>query len=87
MKQIFLVIILVIAVLGIYFIVKNQKNNKASEVNPNTPTPNIPNTHEIQGMKIEVLKERTGESSKNGAIVAGTNLFVPYSPYTSKVIQ
>jgi len=70
MKQIFLVIILVIAVLGIYFIVKNQKNNKASEVNPNTPIPNIPNTHEIQGMKIEVLKEGTGESSKNGDRVA-----------------
>jgi FKBP-type peptidyl-prolyl cis-trans isomerase len=65
MKQIFLVIVLVIAVLGIYFIVKNPKNNKASEVNPNTP-----NTYEIQGMKIEVLKEGTGEGSKNGARVA-----------------
>ncbi len=69
MKQIFLVIVLVIAISGIYFIVKNPKNNKASEVNPNTPAANTPKTYEIQGMKIEVLKEGTGESSKNGARV------------------
>lgn len=64
MKQVFLVIVLVIAILGIYFVVKNSKGNKEPESNPNTP-----NIYEIQGMKIEVLKEGTGDSSKNGARV------------------
>ncbi len=62
MKKIYLIIILIIIVLGIYFLFKNSKNNKEPETNPNI--------YEIQGMKIEVLKEGTGDSSKNGDIVA-----------------
>ncbi len=58
MKKIYLIIILIIIVLGICFLFKNTKNNKEPETNPNI--------YEIQGMKIEVLKEGTGDSSKNG---------------------
>ena len=58
-KKIILIIILIIIVLGIYFLfLKNSKNNKEPETSPNV--------YEIQGMKIEVLKKGTGESSKNG---------------------
>lgn len=57
MKKIFLIIILIIIILGIYFLFQNSKD-KEQKLNPNT--------YEIQGMKIEILKEGTGDSSKNG---------------------
>jgi len=62
MKKIYLIIILIIIVLGFYLFFKNSKNNKEPEKNPNI--------YEIQGMKIEVLKEGTGDSSKNGDMVS-----------------
>lgn len=59
MKKIFLIIILIIVVgLGIYFIVQNLKNDKEPKINPSA--------YEIQGMKIETLKEGAGEGAKNG---------------------
>lgn len=59
MKKIFLIIILIIIVLGVYFLFQNSKNNNEESIV-------TPNTYEIQGMKVEILKEGTGESSKNG---------------------
>lgn len=47
-------------ILGIYFIW--QKNNKGQETNNNIKN--------IQGMKIETLKEGTGVEAKNGDIVS-----------------
>ncbi len=61
-KKIFLIIILIAVILGVYFLFQNQKNKKES-----TAT----NNYEIQeeSMKIEILKEGTGESAKNGDTV------------------
>ncbi|MBU4298964.1 FKBP-type peptidyl-prolyl cis-trans isomerase [Patescibacteria group bacterium] len=67
MKKIFLVIVLVIIFAGIYFVAKNPKNN--IEV-LKEPFLSGMGADEIHGMKIEVLKEGTGESSKNGDRVA-----------------
>ncbi len=61
MKKVFLVIILIIIALGVYFLFRSA-NNKGQETNPNV--------YEIQGMKVEILKEGTGESSKNGDSVS-----------------
>jgi len=58
MKKIFLIIILIIIVFGGFFVFFNSKNKKNLQAN-------IQN-YVIQGMKIEVLKEGTGEASKNG---------------------
>ena len=60
MQKIFLIIILTAIVGGVYFLFQNQKNNKES-----TAT----NNYEIQGMKVEILKEGIGESAKNGDTV------------------
>ncbi len=60
MKKIFLIIILIVIAGGVYFLFQNSKNNKES-----TAT----NNYEIQGMKVEILKEGTGESAKNGDTV------------------
>lgn len=61
MKKIFLVIILIIVALGIYFIFRSANNNEQKK---------NPNIYEIQGMKVEILKEGTGEASKNGDSVS-----------------
>ncbi len=60
MKKIFLIIILMAIAGGVYFLFQNSKNNKES-----TAT----NNYEIQGMKVEILKEGIGESAKNGDTV------------------
>ncbi len=60
MPKTLLIIILIAIVGGVYFLFQNQKNNKES-----TAT----NNYEIQGMKVEILKEGTGESAKNGDTV------------------
>ncbi len=62
MKKIFLIIILTVIVGGVYFLFQNQKNNKGQEANNNI--------QDIQGMKVEILKEGTGESAKNGDTVS-----------------
>ena len=58
-KLILLIIIPVVLVMGIYFILQN--NNKGQEINNNI--------REIQGMKIETLKEGAGAEAKNGDTV------------------
>ena len=59
MKKVFLIIILIIIiVLGSVFLFRSVNNKKGQEANSNN--------FEIQGMKIEILKQGTGEASKNG---------------------
>ena len=58
-KLILLIIIPVVLVMGIYFILQN--NNKGQEINNNI--------REIQGMRIETLKEGAGAEAKNGDTV------------------
>jgi len=62
MKKIFLIIILIVIAGGVYFLFQNSKNNKESTATDN---------YEIQeSMKIEILKEGTGEEAKNGDTVS-----------------
>ena len=62
MKKIFLIIILIVIAGGVYFLFQNSKNNKESTATDN---------YEIQeSMKIEILKEGTGEIAKNGDTVS-----------------
>jgi FKBP-type peptidyl-prolyl cis-trans isomerase len=74
MKKIILIILLIILiVLGAYFLFRNSPKNGEPKVSP-TPTPTstatpAPNSYEIQGMKIEIIKEGTGEAAKNGDTV------------------
>lgn len=58
-KLILLIIIPVVLIMGIYFILQN--NNKGQEINNSI--------REIQGMKIETLKEGAGVEAKNGDTV------------------
>jgi len=51
-----LIIILIVIIFGIYSVF--QKNKEKSKINPKN--------YEIQGMKVEILKEGTGEASKSG---------------------
>ena len=63
MKKIFLIIIILVIVgLGIYFLLQNNKNTETPKTNPTI--------FEIQGMKVEILKEGTGEEAKNGDTVS-----------------
>ncbi len=64
MKKIFLIII-ILAVVGLgiyYFLLQNNKNTETPKTNPIT--------FEIQGMKVEILKEGTGEVAKNGDTIS-----------------
>ena len=61
MKKIFLIIVIpILLVVGVYSIL--QKDNKGQEANNNI--------QDIQDMKIETLKEGTGEIAKNGDTVS-----------------
>ena len=61
MKKIFLIIVIpILLVVGVYLIL--QKDNKGQDLNNNIQN--------IQGMKIETLKEGTGEIAKNGDTVS-----------------
>lgn len=75
---IILVIALIIVIGGVYFLSLPKKNNM-SETPNNPPADNQPNNNpptdgqqtpatsfEIQGMKVEILKEGTGEGAKSG---------------------
>jgi len=68
MKKIFIIIIaIIVIVLGAYFVFQSSKNNQKSS--NNKPQINN-NVQEIQGMKIETLKEGTGAEAKNGDVVS-----------------
>lgn len=82
MKTLIIVILVIVIVLGIYFISQKVKKNEEPETNTdidqkdNSETNQPVNTednsknYEIQGMKVEILKEGTGEETKNGDTVS-----------------
>jgi FKBP-type peptidyl-prolyl cis-trans isomerase len=61
-KKYILIIILIIIVFGVYFLFQNLKNKQGQNKEPEV----TPKTYEIQGMKVEILKEGTGVEAKNG---------------------
>jgi len=64
---IILVVILIIIIAAIYLF---SKQNKMTEpTNQNQQNQQASNSYEIQGMKVEVLKEGTGVASKTGDTV------------------
>ena len=69
MKKVFLIIILILIILGAYSlfqsIMSGKEEPKTNTTEPKTST----NTYEIQGMKIEVLKEGAGDSAQNNDTV------------------
>ncbi len=70
MKKILVVcIILIIAVVGGYYIFKTPKTNP-TETNEQNTNPTNSNNFTIQGMKIEILKEGSGEGAKVGDTVS-----------------
>jgi len=75
MKKILSIVILIAAVIGAYYLFQNYKSNKTSAVNntaslvsSNNEVNN--NNFEIQGMKVEILKEGTGDGAKSGDTVS-----------------
>lgn len=65
---IIIAVILIAIILGVYFLVFNIGSvpvvNQSSQQSQNTQQ--TPNSFEIQGMKVEVLKQGTGEAVKTG---------------------
>lgn len=55
MKKLILIIILIAVILGIFFLVFNKPKTEEN-----------PKSYQIQGMKIDILKEGAGEAAKNG---------------------
>ena len=75
MKKItILIIISIVIVLGGYFLFQNPRNDKdlKAELKEglSQEQKETPNTYEIQGMKVEILKEGTGAEAKNGDTVS-----------------
>lgn len=74
MKKIILIVLLIIIiVLAAYFLFRGSPKSEEAEITPNpSPAPSstpASNNYEIQGMKIEIIKEGTGEAAKNGDMV------------------
>jgi len=72
MKKIYIIIISIILIAGgAYLILYNSKNTQKS-IGDGSKTNNQVNNNiqEIQGMKIETLKEGTGDEAKNGDTVS-----------------
>jgi len=65
-KSILIIIILVVVAFSFYLLFSNSKKEEAQGVKPN----NNQNQNMAQDLKIEVLKEGTGEEAKNGDKVA-----------------
>ena len=63
------IILIIIAVVAIYFSLPKNQNNKMEQ----TSNQQTPSSFDIQGMKVEVLKQGTGEGAK-----AGDNIVVNY---------
>lgn len=59
-KTVFVVVMLIIGVLGLYFLFQNPGNKEAQN---NNQANNVQN---MEGLKIEVLKQGTGQEAKNG---------------------
>lgn len=69
-KSILIIIILIIIIVGVYFV--SQNNSKSSSAalsqSPNQAEQS-PAIYDIQGMKVETLKQGTGEGAKIGDTV------------------
>ncbi len=65
------VIILIAAIIGVYFFL--QRGDDSASQQESTIPAEENNSYEIQGMKIEILKEGTGEGAK-----AGDDIVVDY---------
>lgn len=62
---IFIIILLIIIAVAVYFLtIKNMPSTP--EQNQQIQNQQASNSYEIQGMKIEILKEGTGEAAKSG---------------------
>jgi len=64
MKKIFLIIILIIIISGIYFFFRKPETVEAPATDLTEEESNS-QIYDIQGMKIEILKQGTGETAKN----------------------
>ena len=66
------VIILIVIICGaIYFSLPKNQNIKMTQTTNQTPSPQPKGqATDIQGMKIEILKQGTGEGAKNGDLVS-----------------
>lgn len=64
-KKYILIIILIIIVFGGYFLFQNSQKKGEPQTEEKEEPKTTPNTYEIQGMKIEILKEGTGAETKN----------------------
>jgi len=73
MKKIILIIVLIIIALGAYFIFRDLKNREESKANNNSNNQIMngeQNVYEIQGIRVEVLKQGSGAEAKNGDTVS-----------------
>ena len=74
-KNLLVIIIIVIVIGGGYFLLADKSSNnlpveeKTEEIKEEENMNNNTNVYEISGMKVEVLKEGTGEVSKTGDTV------------------
>ena len=63
---IIIVIILIAVILGVYFFMTNSNDNTNVPPDQNTNNNSNPNNFEIQGMKVEILKQGSGAAVKLG---------------------
>jgi len=70
-KFIIILIILIVIAVGIYFAAQNGSKNSADTLSEGlNQNQNNSTNYEIQGMKIEILKEGNGEATKTGDTVS-----------------
>jgi len=69
MKKVIPIIIIIILALGAYFLFQGIMGGKEEPEKGNTEPKTSTNAYEIQGMKIETLKEGAGDVAQNGDTV------------------
>ena len=73
LSVILLIIILIIVIVGIYFLVRPEgtvsQDQQPVQTQPEDQNKQNSNSYNIQGMKIEIVKEGTGEGAKAGDLV------------------
>jgi len=66
---IILVIILIVIIVGVYFFTKPDSNKQGAALSQSVNQNNSSTSYDVQGMKIETLKEGTGAEAKVGNTV------------------